>query len=80
MTECCSEPTKEDIKPTLNIAEDYASGLKGKTVGDKCEFLVSGVITSVRKPDKWEQDRGSKSNMYTVEINKTKNYGSKREY
>ncbi len=62
-------------KPSLEVSEKDVKGLKGTTVGSKCNLTVDGTISEIRKAHEYDEDKSTK---YTIEIDKIKNYGSKR--
>ena len=73
-----SKSKVEKVNPRITIGESDVKGLKGKGIGDKCEFMMKGHIVSASEPSEWEKKEGKKENTYTVEIEKIENYGSRR--
>ena len=73
-----SKSKVEKVNPWITLGESDVKGLKGKGIGDKCEFMIKGHIVSASEPSEWEKKEGKKENTYIVEIEKIENYGSRR--
>jgi hypothetical protein len=83
LEEVMSSPSKTSdkvtkVNPRITIGESDVKGLKGKGIGDKCEFMIKGHIVSASEPSEWEKKEGKKENTYVVEIEKIENYSSRR--